>query len=255
MAKPASYSLLWLTLLVTGITVRPALSQSSPEPEKTGNASEAKAEHSETKAESAEEKSGHKDSPLPEVEFVASSLFRSGSLIQPLTKHLNLEGHYFGGGVSNVGIVGGSYKFHGKHWHIEPGIGVAFADNNFRTMPALTVRWAYERGWFVTEGLAVQGLLHTTFPSEGEEGEVPDEPAPIKSVTPFIADGNHISARWRRLTAGGTWEHVQFREGVEWKGGVRIAYKMLPHTSLTMFIMGPNTEVRGGILFLPEKEQ
>jgi hypothetical protein len=246
MAKPASFSLLSIVLLVTGVTVRPALSQSSPEPEKTVSTSEAKSEHT--------EESEHKDYPLPEVEFVASTLFRSGSVVQPLPKHINLEGHYFGGGATNIGVIGGSYKFHGKRWSIDPGIGVAFGNNNFRTMPALTVRVAYERGWFVAEGLAVYGLLHTTFPSESETGEEIEESTP-KSVVPVITDGDHVSARWRRLTVGGTWEHIQFREGDEWKGGARIAYKVLPNTSLTMFIMGPNTDVRGGILFQPEKKE
>lgn len=33
---------------------------------------------------------------FPEVEFVASHVFRSGSYVQPLWKGLHFEGHYFG---------------------------------------------------------------------------------------------------------------------------------------------------------------
>jgi hypothetical protein len=186
---------------------------------------------------------------LPEAEFVASPSFRSGSLLQPLWKELTFDGHYFGGNQNNVGFAGGGWIFHGEHWKIAPGFGVSFGDNGFRTMPSLTVRWGYEKSWFVSEGLTVQGLLHTRFIPEGAEPES-GRPA-SESVVPFIADGNHVSARWKQLTAGGTWEHMQFREGKEWKGGFRAAYRVLPSLSFTFFAMGPGAEVRGGILFIP----
>jgi hypothetical protein len=190
---------------------------------------------------------------LPEAEFVASPSFRSGSLIQPLWRDLSFDGHYFGGDENNVGFTGGSWTFHGEHWKVAPGLGVSFGDNGFRTMPALSVRWGYEKNWFVSEGLLVQGLLHTKFAPEGTEPEPGQSES--ESVVPFIADGNHVSARWKRLTVGGTWEHMQFREGKEWKGGVRAAYKVLPSLSFAFFAMGPGSEVRGGILFQPEEEK
>src|SRR6185369_11626136 len=161
---------------------------------------------------------------LPEAEFVMSSSFRSGSLVQPLWREVSFDGHYFGGNENNVGFTGGSWTFHGEHWKIAPCFGVSFGDNGFRTMPALSVRWGYEKNWFISEGLLVQGLLHTKFAAEGTEPEPGQSES--KSVVPFIADGNHVSARWKHLTAGGTWEHMQFREGKEWKGGVRVAYKV-----------------------------
>jgi hypothetical protein len=120
-------------------------------------------------------------------------------------------------------------------------------------MPALSFRWGYEHKWLVSEGLFVQGLLDTNLFPEGTEPE-PGHPA-NEAVVPSIADGNHISARWKRLTAGGTWEHMQFREGKEWKGGVRIAYRILPSLSFTFFAMGPGAEVRGGILFQPKEKK
>ena len=190
---------------------------------------------------------------LPEAEFVGSTSFRSAFLVQPLWRDLNVEGHYFGGNENNVGFAGGSWTFHGEGWKLAPGFGVDFGDNAFRTMPALSFRWGYEHNWLVTEGLFVQGLLHTNFFPEGTEPE-PGRPAK-ESVVPSIADGNHISARWKRLTVGGTWEHMQFREGKEWKGGVRMAYRVLPSLSFTLFAMGPGAEVRGGILFQPQEKK
>jgi len=203
---------------------------------------------------SAEEKHGDgQRTKLPEAEFVGSPSFRSASLVQPLWRDLNAEGHYFGGSGNNVGFGGGSWTFHGESWKLAPGVGVLFGNNEFRTMPALSLRWGYERNWFITEGLLVQGLLHTRFASEETEPE--EGQSAGKSVVPSIADGNHVSARWKRLTAGGTWEHMQFREGREWKGGVRVAYKALPALSFTFFAMGPGSEIRGGILFQPEEKK
>jgi hypothetical protein len=199
------------------------------------------------------ERSESEEPRLPEVEFVGSTSFRSASLVQGLWKRLSFEGHYFGGEENNVGYTAGSWTFKGDHWKIAPGFGVAFGDNSFRIMPAFSIRWGYERNWFVSEGLFVQGLLQTKFFPEGTEPE-PGRPAE-ESVVPSIADGNHVSARWKRLMVGGTWEHMQFREGREWKGGLRVAYRVLPGLSFTFFAMGPGNEVRGGILFQPEERK
>ena len=199
------------------------------------------------------EEHGSRQYSLPEAEFVGSTSFRSASLIQNLWSGLNVEGHYFGGNENDVGYTAGSWTFHGEHWKIAPGFGVLFGDNGFQTMPGLSIRWGYERNWFVTEGLLVQGLEHTRFLPEGT-GPEPGPPA-VKSVVPSIADGNHVSARWKRLTVGGTWEHEQFREGEEWKGGVRAAFRVLPPLSFTFFAMGPGSEIRGGVLFQPEERK
>jgi hypothetical protein len=207
----------------------------------------------ETHLSAEEERSGREGAKMPEAEFVGSPSFRSASLVQPLWRDVTADGHYFGGDENNVGFVGGSWTFHGESWKIAPSLGVNFGDNGFRTMPAFALRWAYERSWFVAEGLLVQGLLHTSLFPEGTEPEA-GHPAG-ESVVPSIADGNHVSARWKRLTAGGTWEHMQFREGREWKGGVRVAYKVLPALSLTFFAMGPGSEIRGGILFQPKEKK
>jgi hypothetical protein len=199
------------------------------------------------------EQASGEGSKLPEAELVVSPSFRSASLVQPVWSDITSDGHYFGGDENNVGFVGGSWTFRGETWKIAPGFGVNFGDNGFRTMPALALRWAYERSWFVTEGLLVQGLMHTSFFPEGTEPE--DGRSADQSVVPSIADGNHVSARWKRLTAGGTWEHMQFREGREWKGGLRVAYRIAPDLSFTFFAMGPGSEIRGGVLFQPEEKK
>jgi hypothetical protein len=166
--------------------------------------------------------------------YVLSPSFRSASLVQSLWSSLNFKGHYFGGDENNVRYTAGSWTFHGEHWRLTWGFGVAFGDDGFQTMPALSIRWNYERRWFITEGLFPRPAPHH-FP-EGTEPE-PGEPA-SKSVVPSIADGNHVSARWKRLIVGGTWEHMQFREGKEWEGGVRVAYRVWAPLSLTFFLWG-----------------
>ena len=203
--------------------------------------------HSETVA----NRTGSGEYRLPEAEFVGSPSFRSGSLVQPIWRDLSFEGHYFGGKENNVGFVGGSWTFHGENWKLAPGFGLNFGDNGFQTMPTLSFRWDYERGWFISEGLYVQGLLHTGVFPEGTE----PEPGRNEDYLPSIADGNHASARWKRLTAGGTWEHMQFREGSEWKGGLRIAYRVSPPLSFSSFVLGPGNEFRVGILFQPEEKK
>jgi len=58
-----------------------------------------------------------------------------------------------------------------------------------------------------------------------------EESEPASLVRPTISDGNHLSARRHGLTAGGTWEYVHFRAGDEWKGGGRLAVRLLPRVS------------------------
>ena len=227
-----------LIAFLAGPIFPPAWSQAQTEQERPGSSV-------------AKEEQHQSEAKLPEAEFVGSTSFRSASLIQPVWRDLSVDTHYFGGNENNVGFAGGSWTFHGEGWKLAPGLGVSFGDNGFRTMPALSFRWGFEHNWFVSEGLLVQGLLHTPLLPEGTEPE-PGQSA-NESVIPFIADGDHVSARWKRLTAGGTWEHMQFREGKEWKGGVRVAYRVVSDLSLTFFAMGPGSEIRGGILFQPEK--
>jgi hypothetical protein len=190
-----------------------------------------------------------------EAEFVASDVFRSASYVQPLWRGLGFEGHYFGGEAADVGFTGGSYTLGIGALELALGAGVAFGSNQFTTMPAFGFRWDYEKDWFVTQGLVVQGFRETAM-FEEEESEHSETPAePVSYVRPTISDGNHLSVRWRRLTIGGTWEHIHFREGDEWKGGCRLAVRLLPRVSAVLYVLGPgNAEWRGGVVVHPRAE-
>ena len=95
----------------------------------------------------------------------------------------------------------------------------------------------------------VHGLLDTPrSPADSPEARA------AGTVRPTITDGDHVSIRWRRLTVGGTWEHIQFRE-IEWKGGGRTAFRILPHLSAVAFVLGPGTEFRVGLILHPAEEK
>jgi hypothetical protein len=190
------------------------------------------------------------DSPpkFPEIEFVASDIFRSGAYLQPLWRELHFEGHYFGA-ETNVGYTGASWALRMKGLVLAPGLGVAFGDNRFATTPSVTLRWEYEKKWFVTQGMVLQCVRKSPIEKEREGGEAPV----VEDVRPTISDGNHVSVRWKRVTLGGTWEHIQFREN-EWKGGGRLAIRVLRHASAMLYVLGPGrTEFRAGVLIHPAK--
>ena len=183
-----------------------------------------------------------------EAEFVASDIFRSATYLQPLWRRLKFEGEYFGGTETDVGFTGASWTFAVRDLKLSPACGVLFGSNRFATTPAVSFRWEYEHAWFVTQGLIVQGFRETPVFRE-EESE------PASFVRPTISDGNHLSARWHRLTVGGTWEYVHFREGDEWKGGGRLAVRLFPRVSAILYVLGPGqAEWRGGILIHPSKD-
>jgi hypothetical protein len=132
---------------------------------------------------------------------------------------------------------------------LAPGFGVLFGSNQFATAPSFVFRWDYQKGWFVTQGLVIQGFRNTPIFGE-EQAEEPGHREPIGSVRPVISDGDHVSGRWKRLTIGGTWEHIQFREGNEWKGGGRAAFRFAKRFSAVLYVLGPGkAEWRAGLLF------
>jgi hypothetical protein len=192
-----------------------------------------------------------------EAEYVFSDVFRSGSYIQPLWKALSFEGHYFGGKAADTGFTGGSWTFRLGELKLSPGFGVLFGSKGFATTPSVSFRWDYERGWFVSQGLIVQGFRDSPVFREEEEGghESHGESTPVGYVRPTISDGNHVSARWKRLTVGGSWEHIQFREGDEWKGGPRVGVRILPRLSAVLYLLYPGrAEWRAGVLVHPKHE-
>lgn len=194
-----------------------------------------------------------------EAEFVASDIFRSGTLLLPVYRKLVFEGYYFGGTETDTGFTGFSWVFGRKGLKIAPGFGAVFGSNEFTASPAVSVRWEFERKWFITQGMAIQSFRKTPIFEEEEEGEGESENGPrepVGYVRPTISDGNHVSARWKRLTIGGTWEHIAFREGDEWKGGGRLAFEILPRVSAILYVLTPGrTEWRGGILIHSRREE
>jgi hypothetical protein len=204
------------------------------------------------------EKKGHPGPREFEAEFVASDIFRSGSYVQPLWRDLGFEGHYFGGKETDVGFTGASWTFRVRELELSPAFGVFFGNNQFATSPAIAFRGNYERRFFVTQGLVVQGFRDTPiFHEESEaEGEHHGAPAtPSGFVRPTISDGNHVSVRWKRVTVGGTWEHIQFREGNEWKSGGRLGIRIFSRVSAVLYVLVPgHTEWRGGILIHPKAD-
>jgi len=204
----------------------------------------------------ARQEEAHEGPSAFEAEFAASDIFRSASYIQPLWRGLGFEGHYFGGTNTDTGFTGGSWTFRVRELKLSPGFGVMFGSNQFATAPTFSFRWDYERGWFVSQGLTLLGFRDTpVFSEEGEGGEHHGgPPVPVAFVRPAIADGSHVSARWKRLTIGGTWEHIHFREGDEWKGGGRLAIRLFPRISAILYVLGPGrAEWRGGVLIHPPR--
>lgn len=186
---------------------------------------------------------------FPEAEVVASTSFRSANYVQPIWKGLRFESDYFGGDENDVGFAGPAWEFRLRELRLAPAFGAAFGGNGFRSMPAVSVRWAFEKGRFITEGLIVQGLEQTA----RNPGNTPEEQTE-GLVRPTITDGDHVSVEWRRLTMGGTWERIQFRE-IEWKGGGRVAIRIWPHLSAVVYVLGPDTEVRVGLILHPRDKK
>jgi hypothetical protein len=203
---------------------------------------------------SAKQHEPHKGPDAFEAEFVASNIFRSGSYVQSLWRGLGFEGHYFGSKATNAGFTGASWTFGVRKLELSPGFGVLFGSKQFTTSPAVSFRWNYEHGWFVSQGLFLRGFRETpVFAEDEESGEHhSDSPAPLYYARPKISDGNHFSARWKRLEIGGTFEHIEFREGSEWKGGGRLGIRLFPRVSAILYVLSPGkTEWRGGILIHP----
>ncbi len=195
-----------------------------------------------------------KEEKVPEADFVASTDYRSSSLIVPLYRGLNFEGHYIGvraepeqeengepgsmspTGIINVGAITGSYSFRlGEQLTLSPGFGIYFGEDQ-RTSPALSFRWEFERSRIFSQGLFIFSFL------ESEE-----------FGRPTIWDGNHISLRLNRFEIGPTWELIHTRSENDWKGGGRAAFRLFRNVSVAFFVLAPNTEYRGGIIVHPDR--
>lgn len=125
-----------------------------------------------------------------EAEFAASDVFRSGSYLQPLWRSLAFEGHYFGGHATDVGHAGAAWMFRIGELKLSPGLGVMFGSNQFATTPVASFRWDYEKRWFVTQGLTLQGFRRS-----------PGEPRKMATATKLRKASRPRCARRSRTAA------------------------------------------------------
>src|SRR5262249_44547068 len=147
-----------------------------------------------------------------EAEFVASDVFRSGSLIAGLWKHVHFDGQYQGTQTADAGITALSWEFHWKSLSVSPGIGAGFG-SGVDTAPIVTLRWKLETERWFSQGYAAQSLSPHIV--EGNH-----------AIYATLLDNNHISVRIGHAEIGGLWERTKYREENEWKGGVRGAWRL-----------------------------
>jgi hypothetical protein len=175
--------------------------------------------------------------PSVEAEFVASDVFRSGSLVARMWKELHFDGQYLGTESADAGITAISWEFRWKALSISPGFGVGFG-GGVDTAPMVTLRWRLEtRRWF-SQGYGAQSL-HRQIP-EGETGN---------AIYASVLDNNHISVRLGPTEIGGLWEHIKYREENEWKGGLRGAVRLGHGVKFIVQSVWPDWEFRGGLGF------
>jgi hypothetical protein len=180
------------------------------------------------------------EEPTPglEAEFVASDVFRSGSLVARTWKELHFDGQYLGTETVDAGITGLSWEFRWKQLSILPGFGAGFG-SGVNTVPMLTLRWKLEtRRWF-SQGYGAQSLRRQVV--EGED--------PERAIYASVLDNNHVSVRLGPFEVGGLWEHTKYREENEWKGGLRGAVRLGVHFKLIVQSVWPDWEMRGGLAF------
>ena len=185
----------------------------------------------------------------PDAEFVGSTKFRDATLVLPTWRKLNFEAHYFGDDTHDLGLTGGSWTFEFLNKiMLAPGMAVGFG-SSIETSPVATLRWGAEHSWVVAEGFSAFSLRQS-FVSEDE----PNENTFLKRA--YISDGNHLSARWKRMEGGFSWEHIATREENEWKTGGRFDLALNRRLNFVAYILAPDTEFRGGLRFRPpEKER
>ncbi len=202
-----------------------------------------------------EEEEEHEHEGPVEGEFVASTIFQGATLAVRLREPLALEMHYFGVEENDIGMVGLAWTFRWRELRVSPGLAWAFGAEN-RPAPVITARWTFESERWLTQGLFVQSLRayvpgpgspHEGSPHEGEEHG--GEEAAIRHAS--ILDGIHVSARIGRAEIGPLVENIRYREEHEWKGGVRVAWRVGHHLKLIGQVLGPGTEVRGGLAWEP----
>jgi hypothetical protein len=194
--------------------------------------------------ESPKEEPGEEEARI-ETEFVASSVFRSGTLIVRAWRQVHLETEYFGSPEFDVGITGVSWKARWKGLSVSPGFAVGFG-GNIDTAPIVTLRWTLDTERWFSQGFLAQSLTGHLIQGEGEAGE---GEIPLRTIHSSILDNNHVSIRLGPIEAGGMWERIQYREELEWKGGLRLAARLGRRFKLIFQTVAPDIEFRGGIAY------
>ena len=189
--------------------------------------------------------SGHDAGPTVEAEFVASDIFRSGTLLIKVYKNIHLDGEYFGAPEYDLGITGVNYRLTWKSLSVSPGLAAGFG-GSANTVPVFTVRWNLETHRWFSQGFFAQSLAeyHTS-----RKGNRLARAAESEASYSSVLDNNHISARIGPVEAGGLWEHIAYRDDNEWKGGVRLAVRIKEKYKLIFQCVGPGVEYRGGVAF------
>lgn len=170
--------------------------------------------------------------------------FQSGTASVRLRSPLVLDAHFFGVEDNEIGMVGLAWTFQKGGLRVLPGVGWAFGSENKPGL-AITLRWSYDSERWLTQGLLIRSL--SEFEPSAEQIEEGEEL--IKRAS--LLDGIHASAVLGRLELGPLVEYIGYREESGWKGGARVAWRLGRGVKLVSQVVGPGTEVRGGLAWEP----
>jgi hypothetical protein len=185
-------------------------------------------------------------SPAFEFEFAGSEEFQASALSLRLASRLRAELRYYGVEENDIGIAGLGYEWRIGALRLMPGVGWAFGRQN-RPAFVFTARWAFENESWVSQGAWVQSMRHYERPRNEPHGEHGHgEPVEIVRYA-GVLDGMHVSRRIGRVEVGPMAEHIRYREENSWKAGGRVAVRLGTGFRLIAQVVGPGTEVRGGI--------
>lgn len=187
------------------------------------------------------------ENPAPaEADFVASTEFQSGMAAVRLGSPLFFDTHFFGVETNEIGVIGLAWELRHKGLRILPGLGWSFGSEN-KPAPVATVRWSFESGNWISQGLWALSLRAHLPDAESEHAS--EEPDAVAHSS--ILDGVHVSRRMARLELGPMVEHLRYREENEWKGGLRAAWELGRGVKLVAQAVAPDPEVRVGLAWEP----
>jgi hypothetical protein len=187
---------------------------------------------------------GELEAVAAEAEFAASTIYQTAFSSLRMGSPLRLDLRYFGVEENDIGMVGASWELRLGGLRLLPGAAWAFGREN-RPAPVLTLRWAFENEHVVSQGTWVQSL-RAHLPEQGEHDAAEHESEEVVRHA-GVFDGVHVSARFGRLDVGPMVEHIRYREENEWKGGVRVAWRVARGLRVGGHVVAPDPEVRVGL--------